>query len=247
MEKREKADILGCRVDLLTAPEAISGIKELIERGLPAHIITLNAEIVYQAQASQDLREIINNADLITPDGIGIVWAGRKLGFNIRERVTGIDLVYRLCQAAPVEEWKIYLLGSAPGVAEAAARQLAAAYPGLQICGTHHGYFQEEDMPAMVQEIRELAPHILFVALGAPKQEMWIKKYKEQMGVPACIGVGGSLDVIAGYKKRAPGWIVKLNLEWLYRLLAEPSRFRRQLVLPKFVGLILKSKHKGRI
>src|SRR5665647_335988 len=122
MEKREKADILGCRVDLLTAPEAISGIKELIERGLPAHIITLNAEIVYQAQASQDLREIINNADLITPDGIGIVWAGRKLGFNIRERVTGIDLVYRLCQAAPVEEWKIYLLGSAPGVAEAAAR-----------------------------------------------------------------------------------------------------------------------------
>lgn len=247
MEKREKADILGCRVDLLTAPEAISGIKELIERGLPAHIITLNAEIVYQAQASQDLREIINNADLITPDGIGIVWAGRKLGFNIRERVTGIDLVYRLCQAAPVEEWKIYLLGSAPGVAEAAARQLAVAYPGLQICGTHHGYFQEEDMPAMVQEIRELAPHILFVALGAPKQEMWIKKYKEQMGVPACIGVGGSLDVIAGYKKRAPGWIVKLNLEWLYRLLAEPSRFRRQLVLPKFVGLILKSKHKGRI
>jgi N-acetylglucosaminyldiphosphoundecaprenol N-acetyl-beta-D-mannosaminyltransferase len=247
MEKREKADILGCRVDLLTAPEAISGIKELIERGLPAHIITLNAEIVYQAQASQDLREIINNADLITPDGIGIVWAGRKLGFNIRERVTGIDLVYRLCQAAPVEEWKIYLLGSAPGVAEAAARQLAVAYPGLQICGTHHGYFQEEDMPAMVQEIRELAPHILFVALGAPQQEMWIKKYKEQMGVPACIGVGGSLDVIAGYKKRAPGWIVKLNLEWLYRLLAEPSRFRRQLVLPKFVGLILKSKHKGRI
>lgn len=247
MEKREKADILGCRVDLLTAPEAISGIKELIERGRPAHIITLNAEIVYQAQASQDLREIINNADLITPDGIGIVWAGRKLGFNIRERVTGIDLVYRLCQAAPVEEWKIYLLGSAPGVAEAAARQLAVAYPGLQICGTHHGYFQEEDMPAMVQEIRELAPHILFVALGAPKQEMWIKKYKEQMGVPACIGVGGSLDVIAGYKKRAPGWIVKLNLEWLYRLLAEPSRFRRQLVLPKFVGLILKSKHKGRI
>ncbi len=247
MEKQENADILGCRVDLLTAEEAISGIKAIINRRQPAHIITLNAEIVYQAQASQVLREIINSADLITPDGIGIVWAGRKLGFNIRERVTGIDLFYRLCQEATVEDWKIYLLGSAPGVAEAAANQLTTAYPGLQICGIHHGYFGEEDMPAMVQEIRKLAPHIIFVALGAPKQEMWIKKYKEQLGVPACIGVGGSLDVIAGCKKRAPGWMIKFNLEWLYRLLAEPSRFKRQLVLPKFVGLILKSKHKGRI
>ncbi|PKM76733.1 MAG: glycosyltransferase [Firmicutes bacterium HGW-Firmicutes-15] len=247
MEKRENADILGCRVDLLTAEEAISGIKSIIDRGQPAHIITLNAEIVYQAQSSQDLRTIINSADLITPDGIGIVWAGRKLGFNIRERVTGIDLFYRLCQEAPVEQWKIYLLGSAPGVADAAASKLAITYPGLQICGTHHGYFGEEDMPAMVQEIRELAPHILFVALGAPKQETWIKKYKEQLGVPACIGVGGSLDVIAGYKKRAPGWMIKINMEWLYRLLAEPSRFKRQLVLPKFVTLILKNKHKRRI
>jgi len=247
MEKREKADILGCRVDLLTAEEAISGIKDIIDRRKPAHIITLNAEIVYQAQASQDLRKIINSADMITPDGIGIVWAGRKLGFNIRERVTGIDLFYRLCREAPNQGWKIYLLGSAPGVAEAAGRQLAAAYPGLQICGTHHGYFGEEDMPAMVQEIRGLAPHILFVALGAPKQEMWIKKYKEKLEVPACIGVGGSLDVIAGCKKRAPSWMIKLNVEWLYRLLAEPSRIKRQLVLPKFVGLILKSKHKGRI
>jgi N-acetylglucosaminyldiphosphoundecaprenol N-acetyl-beta-D-mannosaminyltransferase len=247
MEKREKADILGCRVDLLTAEEAVSGIKAIIDRGKPAHIITLNAEIVYQAQSSQNLRRIINSADLITPDGIGIVWAGRELGFNIRERVTGIDLFYRLCSEAPKNGWKFYLLGSAPGVAEAAANQLTAAYPGLQICGTHHGYLGEEDMPNMMQKIKELAPHILFVALGAPKQEMWIEKYKEQLGVPACIGVGGSLDVIAGYKKRAPGWMIKLNLEWLYRLLAEPSRFQRQLVLPKFVGLILKSKYKGRI
>jgi N-acetylglucosaminyldiphosphoundecaprenol N-acetyl-beta-D-mannosaminyltransferase len=247
METREKADILGCRVDLITSQEAISGIKALVERGRPAHVITLNAEIVYQAQANQDLREIINSADMITPDGIGIVWAGRRLGFNIRERVTGIDLFYRLCEEALNQGWKIYLLGSAPGVAEAAANQLAATYPGLQICGTHHGYFSEEDMPAMVQEIRHQAPHLLFVALGAPKQEIWIKKYKEQLGVPACIGVGGSLDVIAGYKKRAPGWIIKVNMEWLYRLLAEPRRFKRQLVLPKFVGLILKSKHKRSI
>lgn len=248
MEKKIKAaDILGCRVDLLTNQEIIARIKNIIKLRKPAHIITLNAEIVYQAQASRELQEIINGADLITPDGIGIVWGGRKLGYNIPERVTGIDLLYQLCQEAPVEGWKIYLLGSAPGVADSAARKLTADYPGLQICGVHHGYFREEEIPAMIQEIREHAPHIIFAALGAPKQEIWIKKYKKQLGVPACIGVGGSLDVIAGHKKRAPGWIIKLNLEWLYRLLAEPSRFRRQLVLPKFVAMILKSKRKGRI
>ncbi len=242
MQKREKADILGCQVDLVTAPEAISRVKDIIERGQPAHIITLNAEIVYQAQTDRFLQTIINSADLVTPDGIGIVWAGRTLGFNIQERVTGIDMFYRLCAQAPRQGWKVYLLGAAPGVAEAAASQLAASYPGLQICGTHHGYFGEEDMPVIIQAIREPQPQILFVALGAPKQEMWIKKYKEQLGVPVCIGVGGSLDVIAGHKKRAPGWMIKFNLEWLYRLLAEPSRLQRQLVLPKFVGLILKSK-----
>jgi N-acetylglucosaminyldiphosphoundecaprenol N-acetyl-beta-D-mannosaminyltransferase len=187
------------------------------------------------------LREIINSADLVTPDGIGIVWAGRKLGFDVKERVTGIDLFYRLCSQAPKQGWKVYLLGSAPGVAEAAANQLAAAYPGLQICGTHHGYFSEADMPVILQEIRQAAPHILFVALGAPKQEIWIKNYKQELGVPACVGVGGSLDVIAGNKKRAPEWMIKLNLEWLYRLLSEPSRIQRQLVLPKFVGLVLKN------
>lgn len=247
MQKREKADILGCRVDLITAEEAVGGVKDIIDRGRPAHIITLNAEIVYQAQTNQSLQAIINSADLVTPDGIGIVWGGRKLGFDIKERVTGIDLFYRLCEEAPKQGWKVYLLGSAPGVAEAAASQLTAIYPGLQVGGTHHGYFTEEDMPTMLQEIRQVAPHILFVALGAPKQEIWIKKYKEQIQVPACIGVGGSLDVIAGHKKRAPEWMIKFNLEWLYRLLAEPSRWQRQLVLPKFAGLILKSKHKRSI
>ena len=247
MEKQAKADILGCRVDILGSEEAISRTREMIYRSKPGHIITLNAEIVYQAQSSQELRETINGADLVTPDGIGIVWGGKKLGYDFRERVTGIDLLYRLCQAAPAEGWKIYLLGSAPGVAEEAAHRLIEANPGLQIAGTRDGYFSEEDIPELIKKIKELSPHILFVAMGAPKQEYWIKKYKDILGVPACIGVGGSLDVIAGHKKRAPGWMIKLNLEWLYRLLSEPSRFQRQLVLPKFMSLILKSRFKGGI
>jgi len=247
MKKQAKADILGCRVDMIGAQEAIVQIKQMIYRGRPGHIITLNAEIVYQAQSSAELRETINGADLVTPDGIGIVWGGRKLGYEFRERVTGIDLLKRLCQEAPVENWGIYLLGSAPGVAEEAARRLIEANPGLKIAGTHDGYFSEEDMPSLIAEIKALNPQILFVALGAPKQEYWIKEYKDILGVPACIGVGGSLDVIAGHKKRAPAWMIKLNLEWLYRLLSEPSRLQRQLVLPKFVGLILTRRYKGGI
>ncbi|MDD4801338.1 MAG: WecB/TagA/CpsF family glycosyltransferase [Syntrophomonas sp.] len=247
MAQREIADILGCRVDLVTTAEAVSAIKDLIDKQQPAHIITLNAEIAYQAYYNSELKNIINSAEVVTPDGIGIVWAGRELGYKFQERVAGIDLFYRLCQEATREDWKIYLLGSAPGVAEKAASKLTAAYPGLKICGIHHGYFKDEDMPAIVQEIGKAAPHILFVALGAPKQEFWIKNYKDQLSVPVCIGVGGSLDVIAGLKQRAPDWIIKLNLEWLYRLASEPSRIQRQLVLPKFVGLILKSKHKRRI
>lgn len=245
MNKRERANILGCQVDLVTLEQGIIRINDLISRGRPAHIITLNAEIVYQAQSNEELKAIINQADMVTPDGIGIVWGGRQLGYEIGERVTGIDLLYRLCQEAPTKGWRVYLLGSAPGVAEESGRRLISAYPGLQICGNHHGYFNEEDIPGIISKIKKLAPDILFVSLGAPKQEKWIKKYKQEIGVPVSVGVGGSLDVIAGQKKRAPLWMIRLNLEWLYRLISEPSRIRRQLVLPKFVGLILKSKFIG--
>jgi len=243
MDKRKRANILGCQVDLLTLEEGIIRIKGLIQKGRPAHIITLNAEIVYQAQTNEELKAIINRADMVTPDGIGIVWGGRQLGYDMKERVTGIDLLNRLCREAPAQGWKVYLLGSAPGVAEESGRRLTIDYPGLQICGNHHGYFDDDDIPSIVSEVRERNPHILFVSLGAPKQEEWIRKYKQQLGVPISIGVGGSLDVIAGQKRRAPLWMIRLNLEWLYRLISEPSRMRRQLALPKFVGLILKSKY----
>jgi len=202
----------------------------------------LNAEIVYQAQEDPELLNIINEADLVTPDGIGIVWAGQKLGYPLRERVTGIDLLYNLCAEAAQEGWKIYFLGAAPGVAEAAARQLCFTYPGLKICGWHDGYFSDEEVNGIINNIRELQPDLLFVALGAPKQEFWIKQYKQEINVPVLIGVGGSFDVVAGIKERAPKWMIKANLEWLYRLLKEPSRFKRQLALPKFVMLVLKKK-----
>lgn len=243
MINRNKADILGAYVDIVNTEQALQSIKELSRNGQPNHIITLNAEIVYQAQEDPDLLRIINEADLVTPDGIGIVWAGRKLGNPFQERVTGIDLLYHLCSEAVKEGWRIYLLGAAPGVAEAAGRQLCNSYPGLQICGFHDGYFSEQDIPGMLDGIREVRPDLLFVALGAPKQEFWIRRYMQQLNVPVSIGVGGSFDVVAGIKERAPQWVITANLEWLYRLLKEPSRFQRQLALPKFAWLVLKRKY----
>lgn len=236
---REKANILGCYIDMLDKKEAIDKVSEFIEKGKPSQIITLNAEIVYAAQENQALKDIINEADLVTPDGIGIVWAGRRLGWPIKERVTGIDMVYQICNEAQIHGWKLFLLGAGPQIAEQAAQELLAIYPDLQIVGIRDGYFKDSEIESLCSQIREAKPHILFVALGAPKQEFFIKQYKDKLQVPVSIGIGGSLDVISGVKKRAPDIMIKLNLEWLYRLISEPSRIKRQIVLPKFVYTVL--------
>lgn len=243
--KKARIDILGCRVDKVNMDEALNFIAERIKNNDPAHIITLNAEIVYRACGDAQLREVINRADLNTPDGIGIVWAARQLGFPLEERVTGIDLLEKLCSLAGKEAWKLFFLGAAPGVAEQAADKLSARYPGLTVVGTGDGFFREEEEEAIAAKVKALSPQILFVGLGAPKQEYFIQRYAEYLAVPICIGVGGSFDVVAGLKKRAPKLFIKLNMEWLYRLLAEPSRLKRQLALPGFARLVLKQKWRG--
>ncbi|NLB87842.1 MAG: WecB/TagA/CpsF family glycosyltransferase [Syntrophomonadaceae bacterium] len=235
----EKANVLGCYINVIDKKGAIAKVREFIARGIPSHIITLNAEIVYMAKDDQALKDIINQADLVTPDGIGIVWAATRLGWPIKERVTGIDMVYEICNEAQNHGWKVYLLGAAPQIAEQAAEKLVSIYPKLQIVGVRDGYFKEEEIESVCSEIREAKPDVLFVALGAPKQEFFINQYKDKLQVPVAMGVGGSLDVISGYKKRAPDIMIKLNLEWLYRLVSEPSRIKRQIVLPKFAITVL--------
>ncbi|HQE22357.1 MAG TPA: WecB/TagA/CpsF family glycosyltransferase [Syntrophomonadaceae bacterium] len=246
---RDHPSVLGCRIDPLSMLAALDRVEGFIEQADPkesSHIITLNAEIAYQAYYDPALRDLINRAAMVTPDGIGIVWGARQLGIDVPGRVTGIDLMERICQRAASRGWKIYLLGAEPGIAEQAARNLQQRYPGLIIAGVHHGYFQPDEEPEIIADIIRTAPQVLFVGLGAPRQEWWIDQYKDQLQVPVCIGVGGSLDVISGHKQRAPEWAIKLNLEWLYRLATEPSRFKRQLVLPRFVGLIIKSRLRKR-
>lgn len=234
-----KANVLGCYIDRLDKKGTIDKISEFMVKGKPTHIITLNAEIAYAAMENPDLRMLINQADLVTPDGIGIVWAARHLGFPVKERVTGIDMVYELCSMAIMKKWQVYLLGAAPQVAATAAKNLQLSYPNLDIVGVRDGYFKETEINTVIQEIKAVNPDILLVGLGAPKQEFFINEYKDELGVPVSVGVGGSFDVIAGVKQRAPEIMIKLNLEWLYRLITEPSRLKRQMVLPKFVFTIL--------
>lgn len=234
-----KVNILGTLVDKVTMEEALAKVEEYIAGKKPRHIITLNAEIIYRAQKEPRLKTVINQADLVTPDGAGVVWASQKLGHPLPERVTGIDLMLKIAQRANEKGWKLYLYGAAPGVAEQAAQNLKKNFKDLKIVGTKHGFISSDEMGDLIDHIQAQRPDVLFVALGAPRQEYWIREHLEELQVPVCMGVGGSFDVIAGRLKRAPKIFQELKLEWLYRLLQEPKRFKRMLALPKFVLKIL--------
>ncbi len=235
-----RVEILGAGVDALTMEEAVERVANFVAAGGVHRVMTLNPELLYRAQFDRRLLEIIRRADLVTADGVGIVWAAAVAKRPVPERVTGIDLLLRLADKAAALGWRVFLLGAAPGVAEEAARVLCRRYPGLVIAGTHHGYFPERDSPAVAEAVRRARTDLLFVALGAPRQELWLEEYLQAAGAAVGMGVGGSFDVLAGRARRAPAWVRRLCLEWLYRLVREPSRWRRQLVLPLFAWLVVR-------
>lgn len=230
-----KVDILGVKVDSLTMAEAVAQVEGFIEEGKPVLIATANAEMIMRATKDEELREILNQAALVTPDGAGTVWAAHHLGFEMPERVAGYDLAQELMAEAAQRGQRIFFFGSAPGVAEKAKAKAEALYPGIEICGVRDGYFTEADEPAIIEEIKAVRPHILLGALGVPKQEKWLWKYREELQVPVSIGVGGTLDVMAGVMKRAPRWMQKAKLEWLFRGMLQPKRAGRLMALPRFV------------
>ena len=236
----ERLEILGVGIDRIDSQQALQQIGEFIENGEPHQIVTANAEIIYQASKNEKMRNVINAAQMVTADGSGVVWASRQLGQPLAQRVTGIDLVNSICQQSAKEKWKIYILGSAPGVAATAAVNIRNKFPGCNIIGTHHGYFNAKEEKQILAELEQLKPDVLFVALGAPKQEYWIADHVQKLGIPVAMGIGGSMDVLSGNVKRAPKWMQKMSLEWLYRLLIQPTRFKRVLALPKFMLAVKK-------
>jgi N-acetylglucosaminyldiphosphoundecaprenol N-acetyl-beta-D-mannosaminyltransferase len=207
--------------------------------GATRQVVTLNPEMLVQARSDPAVWGLLNGGDLVVPDGHGILWAGERLGTPFPERVTGIDLIQALAVQAQAGGWQLYLLGGAPGVAEAAATSLQRQHPGLRVAGTGHGYFTGVELPAVIDRIRAAHPDLLLVGLGFPKQEYFIRDHCRELGLPVAVGVGGSFDVISGKLRRSPGWIQRLRLEWLYRAFQEPARWRRLLALPRFMRLVV--------
>lgn len=232
-------ELAGVKVDNVTLAESLGRLEEFLSEKTPHLIATPNPEMIVAAQEDEELFNILNNAHLRLPDGISMVVVSRILRTPLRERVTGIDFLLAAAERAAEKGWRIYLLGSAPGVVDAAANNLISRYPDILISGTHHGYFKPSEDPRVIEEIKKAQPHILFAGLGAGRQEKWLAAHLNELNIPVSMGVGGSFDVIAGKKQRAPGWIQALCIEWLYRLLTEPQRWRRQMALPKFLYLTL--------
>jgi|SRR5579863_4273849 len=228
--------ILGCRVDRVDTAGARARIIELLDSGRPAQVVTLGAEMVMHAQRDAAYREIVNSADLVVPDTIGIVWASRRIGEPLHERVAGIDLVERLLDETDLP---VFMLGAEDGVATRAADALASRHARMRIAGVHHGYFSDADSTAVAAEIGRSGARLVLVALGFPRQEFWIKENLGALGNAVCIGVGGAFDVWAGAVQRAPAFTRRLGLEWLYRLVTQPNRLGRQLALPAFAFRVL--------
>lgn len=201
-------------------------------QGLGAHVVTLNAEMAMQADQNPPLKTVLSNADLAIPDGAGIVLYFRLKGKRI-QRYPGIELAESLLHKLGTEH-SAFFLGAAPGVAEAAAQTWRSRQPGLNIVGIQDGYFTPQDLPALEDQLQTLQPTVIFVALGVPRQEFWIAERRSLCPQAIWIGVGGSFDIWAGNKERAPAFFCNNNLEWLYRLYQEPWRWRRMLALPKF-------------
>ena len=239
-----RIDVLGVEFDNLTLAEAVDRAQALAGGEGFHYVVTPNPEIVMTAQKDPAFQKVLSGADLVLPDGIGVIKAAAILGRPLKERVPGIDVAAALMGRMAGSGTRLFLLGAKPGVAEAAAEKLRAAYPGLQICGTHYGYFQD-DAP-VVEAIRAARAEVVFVCLGAPKQEFWMARNGPETGAKLMLGLGGVLDVFAGAVERAPERWQRMGLEWLYRLIREPSRIGRMARLPLFLVQAYRAKWGGK-
>ena len=230
-----KVNILGVYVDKYSIDEATEKIIGYLKNGDRKRCVyTPNSEIIMMAYKDSEFRSVLNNADMLTADGIGVVYASKILSNPIKSRAAGYDIACgALAKMAPLG-MSVYLFGAKPGVAETAAENLCKKYPGIKIAGCQDGYFDDEKEQEIIADINDKKPDMLFVCLGAPKQELWIDKHKNELDFGVVMGIGGSLDVFAGTVKRAPAFYQKFGIEWLYRLCKQPSRAGRMLELPKF-------------
>ncbi len=236
----EKVIIMDVPINKVTMEEASDQVVGYLLGNGQHTVFTPNPEIIMDAQEDPELMRILKEADLVVADGIGVVLASKILKVkNLPERVGGFDLMQQVLNKIKDKEIKVYFLGSKPGVAKIAAQNMRRTYPGLKIVGTRDGYFGAEDEQEIIDEIKGLEVDLLMAGLGAPRQEKWIDEHIEELGIKVGVGVGGSLDVMAGTVKRAPEMYQKLGLEWFYRLVTNPKRAKRMLNLPIFGAKVI--------
>lgn len=239
-----RINIMGVDFDSLTLSEAVDLAQEMIAQRRAAYVVTPNPEIVMTCWENPDAMEAVQNADLVLPDGVGVIYGAKILGTPLKGKLPGIDFAAELMRRLAKSGGRVYLLGAKPGIAEQAGERMKAQFPGLVICGTHDGYFKSDE--PIIEEINALQPDLLLVCLGAPKQELWMNRNRPVLKVGLMAGLGGSLDVFAGTVKRAPIFFQKFGLEWFYRLVKEPWRFKRMMKLPKFLFACIGKKLRGR-
>ena len=237
-----KLDIMGLQFDNVTMDEASARAEQILAGQKTCYAVTPNAEIAYEALHDETLRALINGADLVLPDGAGVVLASKLLKTPLKQKVAGVDFADRLLSILEKTGGGLFLLGSKPGVAELAAQKMTEKHPKLYICGMNDGYFKDE--APVIEKINAAKPDVLFVCLGAPKQEKWMAQYGAATGAKLLLGLGGSLDVFAGVAQRAPEFYCKHNLEWFYRLIKNPSRAGRMMKLPLFLVHVAGEKRK---
>jgi N-acetylglucosaminyldiphosphoundecaprenol N-acetyl-beta-D-mannosaminyltransferase len=238
----ERVEVLGLPVNVLSMDDAVQFVRRRIAQRNPARLVTINAEYVMLARHDSRFADVLRSADLATPDGAGVVWAMRRRGARQLERVGGSDLIWTLSRQAALSGYSIFLLGGAPGVAARAAEQLKRRYPSLRVAGSFPGSPSLAAEPYVVDLVRRSDADLLFVAFGAPQQDMWIARTLSRTGVYAAVGVGGSFDYVAGSARRAPPWMRERGLEWFWRLVRQPWRWRRMLALPRFAWLIMRER-----
>ncbi len=247
----ETIEAFGVKLSPVSMEEALDRVEKFIASGQPHQILTTDANAILTSRNDPEYLKIIRGASMTTPDGFGVIWGARLLNLPIYERVTGVDMVTGICERAAKKGYKIFILGSNEGVAATAARNLEQKYSGMEVVGTHHGFWRrdgkeggfnaEESDEIMADVIAEAAPDVLFVAMGIPMQEKFIAAQLQRMQVPVCIGVGGSFDVYSGKFTRAPVTVQRIGLEWLYRVWVEPTRWKRMGYVPRFMLVALKT------
>ncbi len=232
-------EIMGVPITPITRHQIPEIIADYLEETQCRSIMTPNPEMVMAAQKHDGLMDALKSSDLVLPDGIGLIIASKIKKMGLKERVTGIDTMDQILYYCHQTEKRVFLLGSKPGVAEQAATNIKEKYSGIQIAGTHHGYFDNDDSAHMIQMINQSHADVLFAGLGFPRQEIWIQQQRGELKCKIAMGIGGSLDVYAGVAKRAPLAFQKVGLEWFYRLMKEPWRIKRMTVLPQFLWKII--------